>query len=210
MARFTVSALFILAHMGWLSVVIYSPALALSVVTGINLSLAIGLMGTLAVTYTVLGGLSAVIWTDLLQFVILFGGAVWIGATLLLNVPEGLKGIMTIAEETGHLIHRKIDIKEMSAVIVAIAFFCQFMQDYGTDQVSVQRLMAIKNYKGIAKAVITNSFCDLFFVGLLLFVGLGMLPIFTITLTDWLRGSLVTKCCLIISCTRCRWEFPAF
>jgi SSS family transporter len=177
-ARFAVSGLFILARMGWLSVVIYSPALALSVVTGINLELAILLMGSLAVTYTVLGGLSAVIWTDLLQFTILFGGAIWVGVTLLLNVPDGYAGIMTIAGDTGHLINWKIDIKEMSAIIVAVSFFCQFMQDYGTDQVSVQRLMAINNYKGIAKAVITNSVCDFFIIGLLLFVGLGMFAYF--------------------------------
>ena len=44
-ARFSVSGLFILARLGWLGVVIYAPALALSTVTGINIFFAIILMG---------------------------------------------------------------------------------------------------------------------------------------------------------------------
>ena len=179
-ARYTVSSLFILARMGWLGVVIYSPALALSVVTGMNLWLAIIVMGTLAISYTVLGGLSAVLWTDVLQFIILLGGAIWVGVTLLAQVPDGFAGIMDVARDAGrlHVIDWEFDLYKMSGIIVAISFFCQFMQDYGTDQVSVQRLMAIKNYKGIAKAVVTNSFCDLFIIGLLLFLGVGMYAYF--------------------------------
>ena len=102
-ARFATSGLFILARLGWLGVVIYSPALALSVVTGINLYFAIFIMGVLATSYTVLGGLSAVLWTDALQFIILVGGAIWVAVTLMMNVPDGLSGIMTIARESGHL-----------------------------------------------------------------------------------------------------------
>ena len=44
-ARYTTSGLFVLARLGWLGVVIYSPALAISEVTGLNLYLAIVLMG---------------------------------------------------------------------------------------------------------------------------------------------------------------------
>jgi len=103
-ARLTVSALFLLARLGWLGVVIYSPALAISVATGVNLYSAIVLMGVLAVSYTVIGGLAAVLWTDVLQFVILTGGALWVAATLIASVPEGLTGIITTAHETDHLL----------------------------------------------------------------------------------------------------------
>jgi Na+/proline symporter len=55
-ARRAVSALFVLGRLGWLGIVIYAPAKAMSVASGMPLNLAIALMGLLAVTYTVLGG----------------------------------------------------------------------------------------------------------------------------------------------------------
>lgn len=175
-ARFATSGLFVCARLGWLGVVIYAPAMALSVVTGVNIWLAIFLMGALAVGYTVLGGLSAVLWTDFLQFIFLVGGAIWVAVTLINNVPDGLTGIMTIASETGrlHVMDWKIDLLAMTGPIVIISYFFTFMQDYGTDQVTVQRLMAIPDFKGMAKAAILNGFFDLFIICLLVFVGLGM------------------------------------
>ena len=175
-ARFATSSLFVLARLGWLGVVIYSPALALSVVTGVNLYFAILLMGILATSYTVLGGLSAVLWTDALQFTILVCGAIWVAVSLIIHVPDGLSGIITIARESGHLdvFNLELNIYEMGALAVAISYFLQVLQDYGTDQVTVQRLMSTKTFGGMAKATLVNSLNDLFIVSLLLFLGIGM------------------------------------
>ncbi len=178
--RFTVSGLFILLRLSWLGIVIYSPALALSVVTDINLYLAIILMGLLATTYTVLGGLAAVLWTDALQFVILLGGAIWVGVSLLLNVPEGWSGIIEVASDSGKLdiFSLKMNLFELSALAMAINAFIAAMQDYGTDQITVQRLLATKNFRGMVKATWINSFITLLMVTLLTLIGLGMLAYF--------------------------------
>ena len=65
--------------------------------------LGILLMGILATTYTVLGGLAAVLWTDAIQFILLVGGAIWVSVSLLYAVPDGWSGIIAIAGETDHL-----------------------------------------------------------------------------------------------------------
>ena len=175
-ARFAVSGLFILARLGWLGAVIYAPSLALSTVTGVNIWLAIGLMGLLATLYTMLGGLSAVLWTDAVQFVILVGGAIWIAISLVNDVPGGFSHIMTVAREAGKLDVGtwKLSLFKMTGFGLAISYFLQFMQDYGTDQITVQRLMAVKSFRGMAKAAIVNSFFDVLGVGLLVFIGLGL------------------------------------
>lgn len=175
-ARFAVSTLFILARLGWLGTVIYAPALALSVVTGINVWLAIVLMGLLATIYTSLGGLAAVLWTDVAQFIILAGGAVWIAVSLILKVDGGFAQIIATATEAGRLdvFHWKIDFYKMTATAAAVSYFFSFMQDYGTDQVTVQRLLAVKNSRGVAKAVIFNSINDVVITAMLLFIGLGL------------------------------------
>jgi len=119
-ARFAVAGLYLLARLGWLGVVIYSPSLAISVVTGLDLYVAIVLMGTLAVAYTALGGLAAVLWTDLLQFAILLGGAVWVVGTLVSAVPDGVSGIMTTAQQNGYILNWDVNPFAMSASIIGI------------------------------------------------------------------------------------------
>jgi len=174
--RYAVSGLFVLLRLSWLGIVIYSPALALTVVTGVNLYLAILLMGVLATTYTVLGGLSAVLWTDAIQFLLLVGGAIWVSVSLLYAVPDGWSGIMKIAGETDHLdvFSWKINLFEMSATAIAFTTFIGFFQEYGIDQVTVQRLLSTKKFSGMVKAAVFNSFVDLTVTGMLMFMGIGM------------------------------------
>tara|TARA_B100000809_G_C15126008_1_gene526243 strand:+ start:1307 stop:2857 length:1551 start_codon:yes stop_codon:yes gene_type:complete len=176
LARSAVSGLFLLARLGWLGVVIYAPALALSIVTGMNLYVSIVLMAVLATSYTALGGLSAVLWTDVLQFVILVGGAIWIAVTLVMRVPDGLAGIHAAALEAGHYdaLSWNVSLFELTLPVVAFSFIWMLMQDYGTDQVTVQRLLAVRRDSGVAKAILFNGFTDLIMMSLLLFIGVGM------------------------------------
>ena len=175
-ARLCVSILFLLARLGWLGAVIYAPALALSVVTDLSLAPCILFMGVLATTYTVLGGLAAVLWTDVVQFVILVVGAMWLAVTLLLGVDGGFDGILQAASAAGHLhvASWSFSIVETTGVMVVVCFFLQMMNDYGTDQVTVQRLMAVKKDAGVWKAIAFNACSDFVIIALLLFVGLGI------------------------------------
>ncbi|MCO5044819.1 MAG: sodium/solute symporter [Verrucomicrobia bacterium] len=175
-ARFAVSVLFILARVGWLGTVIYAPALAMSVVSGIPLSVCILAIGLLATIYTTLGGLAAVIWTDVVQFIIMIGGAIWLVVTFFQNVPDGAVGIMKLAAETGrlHVFDWSFNLHTMGAAIVAISYFFQMMQDYGTDQTTVQRMIAVPSMRGVTKALIFNAVVDFTIIGLLLFIGLGL------------------------------------
>ena len=175
-ARYVVSGLFILARLGWLGIVIYAPALALSVATGMNIYLAIMLMGVLATLYTMLGGLTAVLWTDVVQFLILVGGGIWVSISLINAVPGGLGEIIQIARDSGRFdgFNWSFSFFKMSAIGSMIAYFLLVMQEYGTDQVTVQRLMAIGSFKGMAKSVLMSSFFDIFIFAMLMFMGLGL------------------------------------
>ena len=175
-ARFAGSGLFVLARLGWVGTVVYAPALALSVASGLPQWVTILLMGVLATAYTVLGGMAADIWTDVVQFVIMLGGAVWIAVTLAAGVPHGVAGIWQAAAQAGrlHIADWRFDIHAMNAMVVGVTFFFQMMQDYGTDQVTVQRLLSIGNRRGITRAIMFNALTDFWVIGLLLFIGLGL------------------------------------
>lgn len=181
-ARGTVSALFLLARLGWMGTVIYAPSLALSVVTGIPLYVSILLMGALATFYTALGGLAAVLWTDMAQFIILVVGAVWIAVMLTTIHPEGTAGILSLARDSGKLdiFNRSLDWSKMSIYIVSFSFFLKMMQEYGTDQVTVQRLMSVRSNRGMVKAIVFNSITDFILVAMLLYIGLGLFSFYTL------------------------------
>lgn len=51
----------------YLGIVVYAPALALSTVTGMNLTLSVLSIGIVCTFYTTIGGIKAVIWTDVFQ-----------------------------------------------------------------------------------------------------------------------------------------------
>jgi SSS family solute:Na+ symporter len=55
-------------------VLLYGPALVLAEILQVPVSMAIVLIGIVAIIYTYIGGLEAVIWTDVLQFAVFFGG----------------------------------------------------------------------------------------------------------------------------------------
>ncbi len=175
-ARYCVSGLFVCARLGWLGTVIYAPALALSVVTGMDLWLAIVLMGLLATAYTAIGGLAAVIWTDAAQFVILVCGALLVAASLMREVPGGVPEILRVAGETGHLnlLEWKPSLTHMTVTVVAVSYFFNFLHDYGVDQITVQRLLATRSLGAMARATVVNALMSVAIVGVLAFIGLGL------------------------------------
>lgn len=194
-ARKTAAALFLLARLGWMATVIYAPALALSIATGLPLVASILTMGILATLYTVAGGLAAVLWTDVAQFITLIGGAILVAVFLTRLSPDGFSGIIHFARDNDHLqLDGSISLWRMTLTGVAISFFFQMMQDYGTDQVTVQRLLSTKTKGGMAKAIVFNSAVDFCIITLLLFIGLGLFAYYQLnpdTLPESISGDQI-------------------
>ena len=90
-ARLVASGLFILFQCGRIAIVLYLPSLALATVSNLDVSLCILLMGVLCIVYTVVGGIEAVIWTDVAQAVVLLGGAVWALVAVVWRVDGGVR-----------------------------------------------------------------------------------------------------------------------
>lgn len=60
---------------------------------GLDINMALIIMGVIAVVYTVMGGLKAVIYTDTIQWLILMGGLILIGIPLSYNAIGGIDAI---------------------------------------------------------------------------------------------------------------------
>ena len=153
-------AIFQLARMG---IVILLPALALSAVTGWDVEYCIIAMGILSTLYTVLGGIEAVIWTDVIQTIVLVGGALIALLIIISQVDGGFATILKSESLDGQskLEMIKTDWKFINGldtiwVIILGGIFAQILS-YGTDQAVVQRYLTTSTEKEAAKAIWTNA-----------------------------------------------------
>jgi len=158
-ARLCGSAAFILFQLGRMGIVLYLPALALATVTGINIYTCILAMGVLATIYTVLGGIEAVIWTDVLQVVVLLGGAILSLILIALGTEGGFGGMVSMGAEAGKFRWANLDwdIATTALWVVIIGNFLGNLVPYTSDQAVVQRYLTTKDEKSAAKAIWLNA-----------------------------------------------------
>ena len=81
-------------------ILLYAPSLVLAQILHIDLKLAIVVSAAVAIFYTWFGGIKAVIWTDVMQFCVFFGGGVLV-LVLIANAVGGFGEMAALASEAG-------------------------------------------------------------------------------------------------------------
>ena len=158
-------------------ILIYGPSIMVSQVSGVDIKTVIIVVGAVTIAYTALGGIRAVIWTDVMQFFILFVGAILICVFIDLDVPGGAGAIFAKAAAAGKL---KIfdfswDLADPRNIWGAgLAYITIDMAIRAADQQFVQRYLSCLDirrarYAAILSAVIGLVIAVLFFsVGIFL------------------------------------------
>ena len=158
-ARLLGSVMFILLQFGRIGIVLLLPSLALSTVTGINLYACIAVMGVLCIVYTVLGGIEAVIWTDVMQVIVLMGGAILCLILIPLRVTGGIGAFSGIIGEAGkmRLLDFSLDLSGPTFWVLVFGGFFANIISYGTDQTVIQRYLTTRDEKSAARGIWTNA-----------------------------------------------------
>ena len=154
------STLFLGGRTAWLANTIYVPALALAEITGLNIYLTIIICGVVTTSYTILGGIHAVIWTDFLQFFVLVGGALAMLYVVAASFGFDFGEIWTIASVGGHtrLVDFSLDpSREFTFWGLLFGLFVYNLASYSSDQIIVQRYLTTKSLKDTARAVLGNG-----------------------------------------------------
>lgn len=167
------SLTFILLQLARMGVVLYLPAIAISSVTGIDVYLCILIMGLFSTAYTVLGGIEAVIWTDVLQVLVLMGGAIAAIAVAVAGIDGGIETIFDIGNQRDKfkLVDFSWDPTRLVFWVSIIGFFFLNLISYTSDQVVIQRYLTVKNEREAARSLWTNGLIVL--PGVAIFFGLG-------------------------------------
>jgi SSS family transporter len=179
--RCLASGLFILLRIGWMASATYAAAVAIATISGVDQYVVIVSLGTVAIFYTMLGGLRAVMWTDVLQFFIFAGTIIFALGLLIAQADGGFSGIVdTYTKGRDNLIvNFAVDPKlRFATFAMLIGSFLEGLSAFGADQVAVQRYIAARDEKTSQQGFLINMLGLSFIVPSLLCIGAGLFAYF--------------------------------
>ncbi|KAF6106313.1 solute carrier family 5 member 6 [Phyllostomus discolor] len=140
---------FIFQMVIYMGVVLYAPSLALNAVTGFDLWLSVLTLGIVCTVYTALGGLKAVIWTDVFQTLVMFLGQL---AVIVVGSARvgGLGHVWDLASQRGLISGINLDPDPfVRHTFWTLAFGGVFimLSLYGVNQAQVQRYLSSRTEK---------------------------------------------------------------
>jgi lysophospholipase L1-like esterase len=128
-------------------ILLYAPSIVLSRIMGVDIRVAILISAVIAIFYTWFGGIKAVIWTDVMQFVVFFGG----GIVVLIFIAQdvgGFSSMMDLASQHGKTkwFDPSLDPSNARTLISAgLAYAVLETAIRGGDQQFVQRYLSCKS-----------------------------------------------------------------
>ncbi|MGF1698523.1 sodium:solute symporter [Vibrio lamellibrachiae] len=151
---------FMLFHIGRIAIVTYLTALALMPFIDMSPLTIVFLIGVLCIIYTFLGGIEGVIWTDVIQGIMLSAAAILIFIVICFNVDGGIGEIFSMsARENKYFPAEQFrwSWTESTIPVLMIGFFFATLQQFTASQDVVQRYIVTDNIEETKKALITNA-----------------------------------------------------
>ncbi|WP_346863468.1 sodium:solute symporter [uncultured Draconibacterium sp.] len=183
LARLYASLGFVLNHFAKMGTVFYIISLALSGMTGVDTVYIVLIIGIVVVLITMLGGMEAVIWLDVIQgFMLIAGGLVSLGI-LLFSVEGGPGAIWQVAMENGRIGFGPFDLEFVNLTfwVMALNGIFYAIQKYGTDQTIIQRYLTAKSDKEAIKASLIGVLLSVPVWALFMFIGTALFAYYKIT-----------------------------
>jgi solute:Na+ symporter, SSS family len=161
--------------------IMFLLALALGPLTGWNPVAIILLTSVLVIVYTLFGGIEAVIWTDVMQSIVLIGGALACTGVLLFGMPEGPGQLFAIASEHGKFSPGSLGVSLAEPTVWVVFIYALFinLQNFGIDQSYVQRYATAKTDADATRSVWLGALLYLPVSAVFFFIGTGLFAFYT-------------------------------
>jgi SSS family solute:Na+ symporter len=201
-----------------LAIVLYLVSIPIAGMLGMKLIPVILIGGVVVAFYTALGGIEAVIWTDVVQTIILLLGGILCVLCVALRLPDGLPDVFRIGEEYHKFSLGPLDFGfgERTLSLMVLLGLMSFISEYTSNQNIVQRWLAAGSTREARKATLLCAFLSVptwllfYFLGTSLFafyhihpallpeatVPEGVLPHFITTQLPAGMGGVIIAACL--------------
>ncbi len=173
----TTAGLFLLTRAAAEGVRVFAVSIVVAIAIGTGDILSIAIISALTLLYTFEGGMTAVIWTDVVQMILYIAGTLVAIVTLGTHVPGGWSHIYTVASAAHkfHLFNFALNLTQTYtfwAGLLGGSFLT--MASHGTDQLMVQRLLAGRNLSESRLALLSSGGVIFLQFTLFLLIGAGL------------------------------------
>ena len=146
---------FLLTQFARMGSIFFGIALSLQALLGYPMAWIMIVMGICIILYTVLGGMEAVIWTEVVQGIIKTLGAVLILYLVISNMPGGIPEIIKIGKENNKFSLGSIspDFTESTFWVVLFYGFFINLNNFGMDQNYIQRYHTAASSRQAARSI---------------------------------------------------------
>ena len=171
-------------------------ALVLSVITGQSTVVCIAIIALFAVVWSYIGGITTVVWTDAIQFMIFIFGACFALFYAIGDIPGGFGEMMSIADEKAKLAILDLSLDPHKTYTLWVGILgCTFFEfgSNAVDQVVTQRALCCKNLKEARKAV-AFSVIGVATTWIMAFVGIALVAYYHINpLSEIISASISSE-----------------
>ncbi|XP_070764944.1 sodium/iodide cotransporter [Enoplosus armatus] len=153
------SVQFLMATLLYTGIVIYAPALILNQATGLNMWVSLFSTGIICTLYTTLGGMKAVIWTDVFQIFVMLSGfvAIFIHGTILVGGPAL---VLEIANNGSRINFNDFGVDPRQRYTfwsLSVGGALVWLSMYGVNQAQVQRYISCRTEREAQWALFVNQ-----------------------------------------------------
>lgn len=180
-ARLYAVVCYLLTQVGRTGTILYLVSLALGPLLQWDIRAIILVTGLLVTIYTLLGGIEAVIWTDVVQSLVLAAGILVSVVVLLLRMPGGIEHLWEQAAEGG-----KFSLGSYSSSLaeptfwVVLFYGCVInLQNFGIDQSYVQRYITAKTDEAAKRSVWLGAGLYIPISAMLFFIGTALFAFYS-------------------------------
>jgi solute:Na+ symporter, SSS family len=182
-ARLYTSLAFAMAHFSKMGTVFFLLALALSSMMGLEIHAVILVLGFVVILYTLVGGIEAVVWLDVIQGFMLAAGGIVCVIIIFVLAPGNPIDLIKIAVQDGKIGFGPydIDFTRLTFIVMAINGIFYAIQKYGTDQTIVQRYLTAKSDRDAIKASLVGVLLCVPVWALFMFIGSSLYAFYSVT-----------------------------
>ncbi|XP_061093739.1 sodium/iodide cotransporter [Conger conger] len=150
---------FLVATLLYTGVVILAPALILNQATGLNMWVSLFATGAICTFYTTLGGMKAVIWTDVFQIIVMLAGfiTIFIHGTVLVGGPAKVLEIANNGSRLNFDDFNPDPRRRYTYWSFTVGGTMVWLSMYGVNQAQVQRYISCKTQKAARWALFVNQ-----------------------------------------------------
>ena len=183
---------FIIGQLIRLGLILFLVSILMHEITGYSTVVSVLLAGVLVAVYTIVGGINAVIWTDVLQTLILVLGGIVILIIIVTSMPGGFSQIFEIANADNKFAIAELtngrlnpvtwgfSLSEKTGLMMLFVGLTVWLMEYGTNQNVIQRYAAAKSMKEARKGLYTIGLLNVPIWAFYMFLGTALFAFFQV------------------------------